>query len=162
VLAQALAPAYPDAQLFISLQGAAEQQPLSPAEALAHFIHAFAPTAQLPDPQGAFGSALPARQAVYRSLLAGKRALLVLDNARDRAQVEPLLPPPGCLVLLTSRQRFSLPGLTPLNLDPLPRADSVALLVKIAPRLGDGDEARAGAEALADLCGDLPTCPNDA
>jgi tetratricopeptide (TPR) repeat protein len=143
VLAHELAPRYSDAQLYVDLRGADEQAPIAPAEALAAFLHAFEPTAQLPE-------ALAERQAIYRSRLQGKSALVVLDNARDKAQVEPLLPPPGCLVLVTSRQRFALPGLVARNLDSLPRADAVALLLRIAPRIGDQ------AEALATLCGDLP------
>jgi tetratricopeptide (TPR) repeat protein len=90
-------------------------------------------------------------RALYLSVLHGQRALLLFDNARDAAQVGLLLPPAGCLLLVTSRSHFALPGLRACDLDELPRADSVTLVREIAPR---ADELAAG--ELAALCGDLP------
>jgi tetratricopeptide (TPR) repeat protein len=88
---------------------------------------------------------------LYRSVLSGQQALLLFDDARDAAQLEPLLPlPTGCLALVTSRQHFHLPGLHSLPLDALPLADAVRLLLAIAPRIDKQ------AELLAERCGRLP------
>jgi len=141
VLAHELAADYPDAQIFVNLQGVT--QPLAPEAVMAHVIRAYQPIAKLPDDPAQLA-------AIYRSVLAGQRALLLFDNARDAAQIKPLLPPAGCLLLLTSRQKFTLPGLTAINLDSLPPADAEALLLKLASRIGDH------AARLARLCGYLP------
>jgi hypothetical protein len=97
---------------------------------------------------------LPESEAELRPLffsaLHGQRALLVMDNAKDKAQVEPLIPPAGCVLLVTSRQHFTLPGMFHQNLDALPRADAIKLLLTIAGRIGDH------ADEIARLCGDLP------
>lgn len=141
-LAEVLQDRYPDAQFFLDLKGVSEQ-PLTPAEALAHVIRAYHPLEKLPEGEAELLS-------LYRSVLHGKRALLVLDNAKDRAQIEPLLPPATCYLLVTSRQKFALPGLRPLDLDALPAADARALLLKIAARIGEHCVEMAG------LCGNLP------
>ncbi len=142
VLANRLKDKYPDAQLFVNLRGASAN-PMSAAGALAHIIRAWQPTAQLPEDTGQL-------RAIYLQVLQGQRALLLLDDARDAEQVQPLLPPEGCLLLVTTRQRFALPGLQALDLDSLPEDDATALLLKIAPRIGES------AGAMAKLCGYLP------
>jgi tetratricopeptide (TPR) repeat protein len=83
-------------------------------------------------------------------VLHNKRVLLLLDNAKDAAQVKPLAPPTGCALLVTSRQHFALPGLQATNLETLPPPDAKDLLLRIAPRI------RGEAEAIAKLCGYLP------
>lgn len=145
-LAHHLAPRYPDAQIDIDLRGVTEdgQVPLAPVEVMTQVILAFEPTVQLPDTAERLSR-------VYRSVLHGKRALLLFDNVRDKAQVEPLIPPPGCVLLVTSRQRFTLPGLYSKNIDQLESVDAVTLVQRIAPRLD-----HAIAAELARLCGDLP------
>ena len=154
VLAEKLTPRYPDAQFYLDLRGS-DPTPLPVAEALAHVIRAYyPPEAKLPQSEAELGG-------LYRSVLHGKKALLLLDNAADAAQVTPLLPPTGCCTLVTSRQHFALPGLYAMDLDTLPLDDARALLLKIAPRLdtplplGKGSGVRA-ADALARLCGCLP------
>jgi tetratricopeptide (TPR) repeat protein len=140
--AQRLAPRFPDAQIVLALQGAGNA-PLTPEQALRTVITAFEPEAKLPDD-------LAALQGFYRSKLAGKRVLILADNARDAAQVEPLLPPAGCALLVTSRQRFEVPGMMMLDLGVLSPDEAVALLRAISPRVGDH------AAELAKLCGYLP------
>jgi tetratricopeptide (TPR) repeat protein len=142
VLAHRLLPRYPNAQFFLDLKGVSAQ-PLRPADVMAHVIRAYHPTAQLPDGE-------PELAAQYLSVLHGKRALLLLDNAADREQIEPLLPPESCVLLVTSRRHLILPGLHALDLETLPEPDAIALLLKIAPRIGDA------AAELAKLCGHLP------
>jgi hypothetical protein len=146
-LAAELAPRYPDGQIFLDLQGvptggaAAEQ--LSPAQAMAHAIRSFLPEARLPD--------APAELAgLYRTVLSGRKVLLLMDNAAGREQVEPLLPPEGCALLVTSRAHFHLPGAATRDLGALPEPEAHALLLGIAPRIGEE------AGEIARLCGRLP------
>src|ERR1700681_425021 len=88
---------------------------------------------------------------LYRSILHCKRTLLLLDNASaDRKQVEPLIPPTGSLLLVTSRFHIILPGLVVRDLDELPAEDACNLLLSIAPRIGST------ADEIARLCGRLP------
>ena len=140
MLAEQLASRYPDAQLYLDLKGVS-QQPVTPAEAMAHVIHAWNPTANPPEGE---------LSAQYRDVLHGKQALLLLDNAADADQVLPLLPPEGCLALVTSRQHFELPGCYTRSLDMLTPEDARDLVLKIAPRVGDQ------ADGVAELCGYLP------
>jgi hypothetical protein len=88
VLAENLKDRFPDGQIFIELKGTSKN-PLTPAEAMAQVIGAYYPTAKIPEDLNNLGG-------LYRSVLSGKRALLLLDNAADRKQVEILLPPWLC------------------------------------------------------------------
>lgn len=124
VLAQQLTPNYPDAQIYIDLRGVS-QKPLTALEAMAYVVRAFQPEAKLPERESEL-------KPIYLSVLNGKRALLVMDNARDAAQVAPLVPPAGSALLVTSRFHFVVPGLHAKNLDTLPSADARDLLLAIA------------------------------
>src|SRR6185369_9394199 len=141
-LVEQLKPRYPDAQLYLDLKGASAQ-PLPAAEALAHVIRSYHPAAKLPESETDL-------RGLYLSVLEGQRALLLMDNAAGAAQVEPLIPPAGCLLLVTSRRHFILPGLAAKNLDALTAADARSLLLAIAPRIGES------ANEIAKLCGYLP------
>jgi tetratricopeptide (TPR) repeat protein len=141
-VAQRLKDTFPDAQLLVELRGASSN-PLTPEQALQTIIRAFEPIAHLPD-------TLDALRSTYLSLLDGKRILILADDARDARQVEPLLPPPGCALLLTSRQRFPLPGMVARDLDVLAQPQADELLCKICPRIGSA------ARRMAELCGRLP------
>src|SRR5215216_4707626 len=90
--------------------------------ALAHVVRAYHPAAKLPDSESEL-------RGLYLSVLDGRRALLLMDNAANAEQVEPLIPPAGCLLLVTSRQQFTVPGLTAKNLDTLSAADARDLLL---------------------------------
>ncbi|HUT37308.1 MAG TPA: tetratricopeptide repeat protein [Planctomycetota bacterium] len=142
VVADKLKKRFPDAQFFLDLQGASDK-PLKAAAAMAHVVHGFQPEWKLPESEAELAG-------LYRSVLDGKRALLLMDNARDGAQVRPLIPPKGCVLLVTSRQHFTLPGIFAKDLDRLPPDKARKLLLKIAERI---DKA---AGELAQLCGCLP------
>ena len=135
-------PLYLDAQFYLDLKGV-DPQPLTAAQAMAHVIRSCHPETRVPESEAELAG-------LYRSVLDDKRVLLLMDNAASREQVEPLLPPAGSLLLVTSRFHFTLPGLFARDLDALPAADARDLLLKIAPRIG------AGADAIARLCGRLP------
>ena len=141
-LVELLKPSYPDAQFFLDLKGASTQS-LTVAGALAHVVRAYHPAAKLPESESEL-------RGLYLSVLDGQRALLLMDNAADAAQVEPLIPPVGCLLLVTSRQHFTVPGLAAKNLDTLSTADARDLLLTIAPRI------ETQADEVATLCGYLP------
>jgi len=141
-LVELLKPRYPDAQFFLDLKGASTQ-PLTVSEALAHVVRAYHPAAKLPDSESEL-------RGHYLSVLDGQRALLLMDNAANAEQVEPLIPPAGCLLLVTSRQHFTVPGLASKNLDTLSSVDAHDLLLTIAPRI------ETLADEIAALCGYLP------
>jgi tetratricopeptide (TPR) repeat protein len=141
-LAEELTPRYPDAQFFLDLKGTSPE-PLSVADAMAHVIRAYHPTAKLPESESELSG-------LYRSVLHDQRALLLMDNAASAEQINPLIPPAGCMLLVTSRRHFTLPGLYAKNLDTLPPDDTRALLLRIAARIGEY------ASELARLCGYLP------
>lgn len=146
VLAKKLAGSYPDGQLFLDMRGTSNS-PLKPDDAMAHVIRSYK-GADCPLPKD-FNSLL----GLYRTVLSDKKVLILLDNAANREQVEPILPPPGSISLVTSRIKFALPGLLEeMDLDPgvLPQECSEKLLQKICGRIGDH------AEELAKLCGCLP------
>jgi DNA-binding SARP family transcriptional activator/tetratricopeptide (TPR) repeat protein len=146
---------FPDGQLYINLRGLdPTTAPVEPQAALRFFLDALgvAPH-RIP-------SDTDARSALYRSLLDGKRMLIVLDNARNVAQVRPLLPgSPGSLVVVTSRNELTglvaAEGAMPLTLDVLSDAEAHEMLAR---RLGH-DRVAAEPEAAAEItasCARLP------
>jgi hypothetical protein len=149
-LAHQVAAAFPDGQLYVNLRGA-ERRGLDPAVVLGQFLQAL----RLPDED--IPTELDEQVARYRTLLAGRRMLVVLDNAADAAQVRPLLPgSPPCAVLITSRNPLTaLEGASPLALEFLDRPAAVELLGKLTGRARVAAEPQA-AEAIAGYCGDLP------
>jgi DNA-binding SARP family transcriptional activator/tetratricopeptide (TPR) repeat protein len=152
--AHRMADRFPHGQLYVNLRGYEPGQPARPIEALALFLAALGvPAEQIPvDTARAAG--------MYRSLLSGKRVLVLLDNATSAEQVRPLLPSSRTsLAVVTSRDRLgglvARDGARRLTLDTLPAPDAVALLRQI---VGD---ARVAAEpeataALVARCGHLP------
>jgi tetratricopeptide (TPR) repeat protein/transcriptional regulator with XRE-family HTH domain len=139
---------YPDGTLFVDLYGYSGRQPTTPAEALEALLRGLGvPGPQIPeDPD--------ARAGLYRTVTAQRRVLIVLDNARDEAQVRPLLPgTPTCLVLVTSRRRMAgLDDAEHLTLGVLPRREAVELFQAMARVPGD----LPALEEIVELCGLLP------
>jgi len=146
---------FPDGQLYVNLRGWDPAGPaMTPAEAIRLFLEAVgAPTVKIP-------AGLDAQAALYRSLLAGKRMLLLLDNAKGVDQVRPLLPAsPGCLVIVTSRNQLTglvaAEGACPLPLDVLADAEGRELLTcHLGQERVNGDPA--AADELILLCARLP------
>jgi NB-ARC domain len=141
---------FPDGQLYINLRGA-EVQALDPPEVLGRFLRAFGVEGHsIPD-------AVDERADLYRSLMADRRVLVLLDNAADEAQVRPLLPAgAGNAVLVTSRTRLTgLAGAEVIDLDVLPPEQAVELLGKISGAHRIAREP-AAAQVIAALCGYLP------
>jgi DNA-binding SARP family transcriptional activator/predicted negative regulator of RcsB-dependent stress response len=148
--AHRLRPRFADGQLYVNLRGT-EAQALDPAEVLAGFLRALGVEGAV------IAEGLEERVQQYRSRLADRRVLVVLDNAASEAQVRPLLPAsPGCAVLVTSRKRLSgLEAAHPLTLDVLEADQAVELLARLAGPGRVAAEPEAAA-TIVRLCGWLP------
>jgi tetratricopeptide (TPR) repeat protein len=143
---------YPDGQLYIDL-GGTTAAPMDPGEVLAQFLRAFGVS---PVPESR-----TERSAALRSLLAGRRVLIVLDDAASGAQIRALIPAhAACGVLVTARQRLAdletgshhLPPLVPLD-----RATARELFVRLVRGFGiDVSGELAAVDEVVDLCGGLP------
>ncbi|MFG3441342.1 BTAD domain-containing putative transcriptional regulator [Nonomuraea sp. NPDC047897] len=145
---------FPDGQLFLNMRGFDQREPMSPSEALQLLLQGLGVAARdipvEPDAQA----------ARYRSLMAGRRSLLILDDVAGPDQVRPLLPgTPDCRVVITSRARLgslvALDGVERLTLDVLAHDDALRL---VAQGIGE-DRLRREPEAAAELlrlCGRLP------
>jgi transcriptional regulator with XRE-family HTH domain len=153
--AHRVAPNFPDGQLYANLRGFDPAgSPAEPADVLRGFLDALQVHPER------FPATTEGLAALYRSLLADRKMLVLLDNAADVAQVRPLLPAsPRCLVIVTSRRELSalaaVEGARLLSLDVLPEREAIELL---AARLGT-DRADAEPDAitqLATLCARLP------
>ena len=150
--AHRLAGLFPDGQFFLPLHAHTPgQRPVDPADALASLLL----TAGLAPQQIPPG--VEARAARWRDQVAGKKILLLLDDAAGHEQVRPLLPgTAGSLVLVTSRRRLTaLQDAAVISLDTLPPGEAAALLARLAARPG----LRAGDAAVGEitrLCGYLP------
>ena len=155
-----LADRFPDGRIFLELRGhSPTQAPREPADALASLLAA----------TGVDRSVLPQdiddRARLWRDRIAGKKVLLVLDDAASHDQLRPLLPgTPDCFVLITSRHRLpALDGVHALTLEVLSSDQATRLLLTLAacvPTSADADSARAAETAavarVVALCGHLP------
>ncbi len=151
-VAHGLARNYPDAQLHADLKGhSATAAPVDPAAALAGLLC----TVGVPD--AGLPAGLDERAALWRSVLADRRVLLVLDDAAGAAQVRPLLPGDGrSLVLVTSRVRLAaLDGVETVSLGMLSEPEAVRLLGDVVGGTRVQREPAAAAEVV-ELCGRLP------
>jgi DNA-binding SARP family transcriptional activator/tetratricopeptide (TPR) repeat protein len=143
---------FPDGQLYLDLRGHGPGRPLESSMAIETVLRSLGITdQQIP-------TDLDSRSALLRTVLAGKRMLLLLDNAADASQIRPLLPGSGSLVLITSRTQLRglvvREGAHRLTLDQLPNSEAAELLTRII-----GDRARLAPAAIDDLvrrCNGLP------
>ncbi|GAP32164.1 hypothetical protein NSK11_contig00144-0006 [Nocardia seriolae] len=149
-VAHRVSDAFPDGQLYANLRGA-EAESLEPSEVIAGFLREL----------GIDGAGIPEdideRARRYRACLAGRRMLVVLDNAADETQLRPLLPgTSSCAVLITSRSHLAaLPGAQAVHLDVLAQDQAVDLLTNLV----GAERAAAEPEAVAEvtrMCGQLP------
>jgi tetratricopeptide (TPR) repeat protein/transcriptional regulator with XRE-family HTH domain len=146
---------FPDGQLYVNLRGFGPTgPPVIPAAAIRDFLSAFqVPAEQIP-------ASPDAQEALYRSVLAEKRVLIVVDNAHDADQVRPLLPAgPGCMVLVTSRSQLTSlvaeQSASPISLDVLPDAEARELMSRrLGPERAVGDPPAMA--RLTGLCARLP------
>ncbi|MFJ8004318.1 AfsR/SARP family transcriptional regulator [Streptomyces fagopyri] len=142
--------AFPDGQLYVDLQGAG-QRAAEPETVLGSFLRALGtPASSIPD-------SLEERAALYRSVLDGRRVLVLLDNARDAAQVRPLLPGmEGCAALVTSRARMvDLAGAHLVDLDVMSPEEALQLFTRIVGQERVASEREAALDVVA-ACGFLP------
>ncbi|MFE0026663.1 BTAD domain-containing putative transcriptional regulator, partial [Amycolatopsis sp. NPDC059021] len=144
---------FPGGQLFLDLRGHSAETPVTLQAALAGFLRAVGVSPE------SLPSTVEERSALLRSRLAASRTLLLLDNARDAEQVRPLLPGPGNLVVVTSRNQLrgliAREGARRIALGSFDHRDTVALLAGSVGRARLDAEPGAVAE-LAELCGGLP------
>ncbi|GAB3151080.1 BTAD domain-containing putative transcriptional regulator [Amycolatopsis stemonae] len=152
--AHAVAGEFPGGQLYVNLRGFDPTgSPMPPAEAVRGFLEA------LDVPGDRIPRALEAQVGLYRTLLANRRVLVVLDNARDAEQARPLLPgAPGSVVLVTSRDQLAglvTAGAHPIAVDLLATAEARTLLRR---RIGAARMAAepAAADEIIGLCARLP------
>ncbi|MET9886250.1 cyclophane-containing RiPP biosynthesis TPR protein HaaT [Streptomyces sp. NPDC006430] len=148
---------FPDGQLFVNLNGhTTGRPPVQATEALASLLAATGVPAQRIPVGDDLGAVTEARAAMWRSQLANKKALLILDNAASYRQLEPLLPGGSdCLVLVTSRKRLAAYEEVVLPVEALPAEHAVDLFVRLSGRSAESLD-RAVLGQLVELCGYLP------
>jgi DNA-binding SARP family transcriptional activator len=151
--AHRMADRFPDGQLFIDLHGfTMAAAPVGPGDALERMLRSLGvPGERIPDE-------LDDRARLWRSTLAGRRVLIVLDNAATEAQVGPLLPgSAGCLALVTSRRTLSSLDLAHrVSLDMLPPPDASALFARLVGEERLASQPREHVSGVLELCGRLP------
>ncbi|MFF9220380.1 AfsR/SARP family transcriptional regulator [Streptomyces viridosporus] len=142
--------AFPDGQLYVDLQGTGPRA-AEPETVLGSFLRA------LGTADSAIPDSLEERAALYRSVLDGRKVLVLLDNARDAAQVRPLLPgTAGCAALVTSRVRMvDLAGAHLVDLDVMAPDEALTLFTKIVGEERVASERKAALDVVA-ACGFLP------
>ncbi|ONI71192.1 hypothetical protein ALI144C_52750 [Actinosynnema sp. ALI-1.44] len=152
--AHLLAPRFPDGQLLLKLDAHAPgQKPRTPFDALHSLLTAIGVHADILSRHKTVGE----RELLWRTLTANRRMLLVLDDAATSDQVAPLLPAtPGCLVIITSRNRLpELDDVYPLTLDILSPDEGAQMLLRLAHRTPETTNAHEVAR-IVELCGRLP------
>jgi predicted ATPase len=146
VVADRLTRSYPDAQLFLDLQGTKRVKRKS-EDALRSCISAL----KGPLPHDDRPQTLFELRELYLSALSSKRALVVLDDAANLDQVRPLTPPSGCGLIISSRSSIPLPGISALSLEELSPSEALELFLNIAQNVEEDVAAE-----ICSLCGYLP------
>lgn len=141
-LAQQAGDLFSEDHLLIDLHGSSND-PLSPQQALRHIIHTFEPQAQLSDNPEQL-------RRRYLAVLQDRQVLILADDATTTEQIEALLPPAGCALIVTTRADFDLPGAVAEDLPPLLPGYAAQLVQTICPR------AETAAPWLAEACGCIP------
>lgn len=149
-VARDLAPHFPDGQVFLPMGGHSEDGPIPEGEALTRLL------AMIGVPKEAVPSDITARGALWRTMLAERRCLLVLDDAGDPSQVLPLLPgdSPSFTIVTSRRQLVGIPGSVSLTVGLLPATDAVALFRAFAGTERTQDET--AVERITGLTGYIP------
>jgi len=151
-LAQEIADNYPDARMEINLQGTLDTA-LTSDEAMRRLLEPFHPNEKLPDDPDQL-------KGLYQQTFAHQKALLLLDNAANAAQVRSLIPPAPSAAIITSRQHFSLSEFgfkDPLRLEELSPDEALKLLRSASEKIKEASDAKSDELAkLASLCGYLP------
>lgn len=141
-LAETLSFLFPGGHLNIDLKGKTTE-PLTVCEVMIYVIRSFLPTVELPTDESAIAG-------FYQSVLHEKRVLLLMDDATSSEQIGQLIPPRGCGMLITSQEQLAVPGMVSRHITTLRPEDAEALLLTIAPRLGEA------AKEIARICENLP------
>jgi DNA-binding SARP family transcriptional activator len=153
--AHQIAKYFPDGQLYVDMKGfSVGQRPVDPAKALRAILET------LGIPRNRIPASVDARAALYRSLLSGRQMLLVVDDLRDSAQGQHLVPAsPACMMIVTSRRKITGlvtgDGATTFNLDVLTREQAATLLASLLPPGRSAGDAQVIAD-LAEQCAFLP------
>lgn len=154
--AHRLSSSFSDGQMFVEMHAhTAGKVPVDPADALFALLSVDGVQA------GAIPDDVDGRSALWRARMAGRRSVLIIDNAIGHRQVEPLLPgAAGCLVLVTSRRRLTGLGArhaaAAVPLDPLPSGPAADLFIRLTGRTLEDAEERRAVTDLVGLCGRLP------
>jgi len=146
-LAISLTVRFPEAAMMLDLQGATSRKALSPSDAMRAILQALDPRCRLPD-------AAEPLAAEYRGRMRKLRGILLLDNASDPEQVEPLLPPDSWLLLVTSRRNFMLPGAVSHELRTMAPGEARQMLASILP--ASRPTSQADLDQVLQACGFLP------
>lgn len=150
-VAYAVADRYPDGQIYLDLRGYGPDDPMTAIDALGYLLRS------LGTPSDEIPVEVSEAAAKFRSAVAARRVLIVLDNARDSTHVDAMLPgTPECGVIVTSRRLLAaLPNTRDIRLRSLKAADGVQMLRTLAGEARIDQEAAAAAEVVR-LCGSLP------
>jgi len=149
-MAEILKDRYKDGQLMADMRGTSPS-PTTPAQAMSKLLRYYYPAVPLPESQEEL-------QSLYLSTLESKCVLILLDNALDGHQVLPLFPPDSCGLIITTRRKFPLDGMLPIDLDLLKPEEAVELLLKtarpVSPRAPPQEESIW--KEIARICGRMP------